>query len=174
MADPPRRVNFFDGMLLTAADLAVEQQYHREMRYLHNRLHGFGTVSGLEVSVGRGRVRVEPGLAIDRCGREIVVTSPLTLRLEPPGQARRWVRDVVIRWHETPAEPVPGPQGATEHTRWVEQPELSLVAAGKGRSEELVLARLSRGPRGAVVVDPSVRRPLAPAGTGGLGGAGAS
>jgi hypothetical protein len=93
MADPPRRVNFFEGQLLTTADLAVEQEYHRGMRYLLNRLHGYGTVSGLEVVVSRGRVRVSPGLGIDVLGREIVVTAPLTHRLEPHRNARRWVRD---------------------------------------------------------------------------------
>jgi hypothetical protein len=62
MAAQPRRVNFFHGMILAAADLAAEQEYHREMRYLHNRLHGYGLVSGLEVTVARGRVRVDPGI----------------------------------------------------------------------------------------------------------------
>ena len=58
MTDQPRRVHFIEGMLLSAADLAAEQQYHREMRHLHNRLHGYGTVSGLEVTVTKGqRVR---------------------------------------------------------------------------------------------------------------------
>jgi hypothetical protein len=51
MADPPRRVNFVEGLMLTAADLAAEQEYHRGMRYLHNRLHGYGTISGLAVVV---------------------------------------------------------------------------------------------------------------------------
>jgi hypothetical protein len=170
MADQPRRVNFSTGMLLTAADLAVEQEYHRGMRYLHNRLHGFGTVSGLEVDVGGGSVRVGPGLAIDRCGREIVVTAPLTLRLEPPGKGRQWVRDLVITWHEIPDEPVPRPVVSDEepvhHTRWVERPVLSLVATGADVDEGLVLARLHRTPRGVVQVDPSVRRPLGPAGDG--------
>lgn len=82
MAEPPIRVGFVEGLMLTAADLTVEQEYHREMRYLHNRLHGYGTVSGLEVVGTRGHVRVSPGMAIDVLGREIVVTAPLTLRLE--------------------------------------------------------------------------------------------
>jgi hypothetical protein len=167
MADQPRRVNFSTGMLLTAEDLAVEQEYHRGMRYLHNRLHGFGTVSGLEVDVGGGSVRVGPGLAIDRCGREIVVTAPLTLRLEPRERGRPWLRELVITWHENPDDPVPG-AGVSEdepvhHTRWVEQPVLSLVATGADVDDGLVLARLSRTPRGAVQVDPSVRRSLGPA-----------
>lgn len=163
MADPPRRVNFFEGLVLTAADLAAEQEYHRGMRYLHNRLHGYGTVSGLEVVVTRGRVRVGPGTAIDVLGREIVVTTPLTLRLEPHRNARRWVRDLVIAWSEVPESPVPRHDGSVDFTRWVEQPELVLVARGRAAPEGLVLARLTREVRGAVAVDSSVRRPLGPA-----------
>ncbi len=150
-------------MVLTAADLAAEQEYHRGMRYLHNRLHGYGTVSGLEVTVARRRVRVDPGMAIDACGREIVLAQPLTLRLEPHRDARAWVRDLVIVWHETPDIPVTGLDGATGFTRWVEQPELSLVASGKAAPEALVLARLIRTTRGSVEVDTSVRRSLGPA-----------
>ncbi|MEO7233822.1 MAG: hypothetical protein ABIW80_00460 [Lapillicoccus sp.] len=67
-------MNFFDGLLLSAADMAVEQEYGRRMRYLHNRLHGYGTVWGLEVEIVDGQVRVSPGLGIDQQGREIVVT----------------------------------------------------------------------------------------------------
>jgi hypothetical protein len=102
-------------------------------------------------------------LGIDVLGREIVVTAPLTLRLEPYRSARRWVRDLVIVWHETPECPVPGPDGGVEFTRWVEQPELVVVARGKAAAEGLVLARLTRTERGAVDVDTSVRRPLGPA-----------
>jgi hypothetical protein len=161
MTEPPRRVNFVEGLMLTAADLAAEQEYHRGMRYLHNRLHGCGTVSGLEVTVTRGRVRVSPGMGIDGQGREIVVTAPLTVRLEPHRNARRWVRDLHIVWHEVPECPVPGPDGAVDFTRWVEQPELVLVARGRAAPDGLVLARLTRPSRGAVEVDTSVRRPLA-------------
>ena len=163
MADPPRRVNFVDGRMLTAADLAAEQEYHRGMRYLHNRLHGSGTVFGLGVAVTRGRLEVSPGLGIDALGREIVVTAPLTLRLGPHRNARRWVRDLFIVWHESLDCPVPGPDGAVDFTRWVEQPELVLVARGRPAPEGLVLARLTRTNRGAVDVDTSVRRPLSPA-----------
>src|SRR5690348_15630681 len=60
MTDPPRRVNFFNGMILSAADMAAEQQYHQGMRYLHNRLHGYGTVSGLDVTLSDGQLHVSP------------------------------------------------------------------------------------------------------------------
>lgn len=163
MADQPRRVNFIEGMLLTAADLADEQQYQREMRYLHNRLHGYGTVSGLEVTVTKGRIRVTPGMAIDVRGREIVVAAPLTLRLDPHRNNQPWVRDLVIAWSEIADGPVPGPGGAVEYTRWVEQPELALISRDEPTPEGLVLARLTRTRGDAVDVDTSVRRPLGPA-----------
>ena len=163
MAEQPRRVSFFEGQTLTAADLAAEQEYHREMRYLHNRLHGYGTASGLDVEVTRGRVQVSPGMGIDALGREIVVTAPLNLRLDPHRNARRWVRDLVIVWREVPECPVPSHDGSVDFTRWVEQPELLLVARSRAAPERLVLARLTRTTRGPVDVDTSVRRPLSPA-----------
>lgn len=165
MADQPRRVNFFDGLLLTAADLAAEQEYHRQLRYLHNRLHGYGAVSGLDVTAGRGGVRVSPGMAIDRLGREIVVATPLTLALESHLNARGWPRDLVITWGEVAEGPLPRPEGegTVDFTRWVEQPELSLVARGQAPPEALVLARVTPAGRGLFSVDTSVRRPLGPA-----------
>jgi hypothetical protein len=105
-------------------------------------------------------VVVSPGLAIDVCGREIVVAQPLTLRLEPRRDTRSWVRDLVIEWDERADGPVPSVEGATDFSRWVEEPRVSLVARGRGGPEALVLARLTRTPRGAVDVDPSCRRPL--------------
>ena len=163
MADFPVRLRYFEGQLLSPSDLEAEQQYHRDMRYLHNRLHGFGVVWGLDVDVSRGRVQVSPGLGIDSLGREIVVPTALTIRLEPRRKAQRWVRDLVISWHECQASPVASSAGGDEYTRWVEEPRLDLVARGRGASEALALARLTRTARGTVDVDHSVRRPLAPA-----------
>src|SRR4051812_36275935 len=66
---------YFAGKLLTAEDLELEQSYHIEKRRLLNRmLQGAGVVSGLDVAAGeQGSVTVEPGLAIDGRGREILV-----------------------------------------------------------------------------------------------------
>ena len=162
MADPPRRVNFVDGLVLTAADLVAEQEYHRRMRYLHNRLHGHGVVDGLEVTVAGGLVNVTPGLGIDAQGREVVATEPLVVALGPRRGARPWARDVVVTWHEELEAPVPGPVGGVEPTRWVERPRASLVACGEAAAEALVLARLTWTGPGVVDVDTSVRRPLRP------------
>ena len=163
MSDQPRRVNFFHGMLLTAEDLAAEQEYHRGMRYLHNRLHGYGTVTGLDVTVSKGRVEVSAGWGIDVHGREIVLAAPLGLDLKalPTGEDGR--RDLVILWCEVPDGPVPSPDGDPMFVRWLEQPKVMLCVPGDEPPEALLLARLKRTKRHSIDVDTSVRRPLGPA-----------
>jgi hypothetical protein len=70
------RLRFFNGRLLTAADFQLEQQYHRDKLKRHNRsLHGFGIVSGLKVTVHSGQITVEPGLALDCEGNELVIAA---------------------------------------------------------------------------------------------------
>ena len=75
------RPRYVAGKLLTADDLQLEQRYHVEKRWFLNRMfHGPGIVHGLEVSADtRGIVRVAPGFALDRCGREIDVCEPAEL-----------------------------------------------------------------------------------------------
>lgn len=78
-----KRPNYFRGQLLLETDLLAEQEYHRSKRNVHNRLlHGTGVVQGL--SVGRRTdtsVSVEPGLAIDEKGRELVLEQTEALEL---------------------------------------------------------------------------------------------
>jgi hypothetical protein len=71
------RNHYFQGRLLSAADLQLEQDYHNKKRWLSNRLLlGAGVVTGLEVSSDKNdnsKIQISPGLAIDPIGREIVV-----------------------------------------------------------------------------------------------------
>ena len=78
MPTAPRRPRYFSGQLLTAEDFEAEQSYLLRGRRSDNRqLHGWGVVCGLGVRPsGSGGVTVEPGLAIDGLGREIVVPDP--------------------------------------------------------------------------------------------------
>ena len=75
-----KRLRFFTGRLLTAADFTLDQNYLREKLKRHNRsLHGFGIVSGLEVSASAGQISVAPGIALDCEGNEIVVCEKQVL-----------------------------------------------------------------------------------------------
>lgn len=158
MNEPPRRVNYFLGMVLGVEDFRVEQEYHRNMRYLDNRLHGYGTVEGLTVAADGDCVSVSPGWALDAQGREVVVVAPLCLDITGITASRKSARELLLTWAETPDRSVPGPNGENVFTRWVEQPELSLCLPNAAPAHALVLARLTRRRRGVVTVDESMRR----------------
>lgn len=74
------RNNYFDGKLIVARDLTDEQRYFIGKDRRHNQqLHGWGVVCGLCVkqhpnpACRAQYVVIEPGTAIDCCGREIRV-----------------------------------------------------------------------------------------------------
>jgi hypothetical protein len=83
------RVNYFTGQFLAERDFRAEQDYHVGKHRQHNRyLHGRGTVCGLRVEQHpnpdcRDRfVLIEPGLALDCCGREIVLDEPIYVDIQ--------------------------------------------------------------------------------------------
>lgn len=160
MTQSPRRVNFVDGQLLSAADLQGEQDYHRAMRYLQNRLHGHGVIEGLEVTVDETGVHIGSGVAVDAQGREIVVAEPRCLRPDPQDSSGE--NDVLAVWAQTPGRVVPGPDGEDVVTLWIERPEVMLAAPGQGPPDAVLLARTVLGEHGTVTVDHSVscRHPL--------------
>jgi len=84
----PIRNRYFYGKLLDVAHLEMEQEYFNSKRALLNRLvTGPGVVCGLDVELSSDSksVIVLPGVAIDRCGREIIVTRPSKpVELPPP------------------------------------------------------------------------------------------
>ena len=74
------RNNYFTGKLLVERDFTDEQRYMLGKLRRHNqRLHGWGTVCGLKVVPHPNPgcqdrfVDIQPGTAIDCCGREILV-----------------------------------------------------------------------------------------------------
>lgn len=76
------RLRYFFGQLITQRDLETEQQYHLVLRRLMQRESlGTGTVAGLRVSDNSngvtvaGSIFVEPGLALDPDGRELLLEN---------------------------------------------------------------------------------------------------
>lgn len=77
------RNNYFHGKVLSARDLTLEQRYFNEKRWLLNRMVlGWGVVCGLDVALEGGALVVQPGLALDCCGHEILVCEPRTLKAD--------------------------------------------------------------------------------------------
>ena len=129
---PIKRVNYFNGQLLSTADFQAEQEYHRAKQRLHNRvLHGAGVVEGLKVSVGKGggagSVVVTPGSALDPAGELISLCEAGSLSLQSTAAAAL----VYLRYTECPADAVPvagnNPDTASQPSRIKEGCELVLV-----------------------------------------------
>lgn len=87
------RLNYYEGEFLGAVDFAAEQEYHRDMRRRHNLgQHTWGIVTGLDLaqapnggmdgSAAEVDVYLQPGMAVDGLGREIVVLSQAQLTAE--------------------------------------------------------------------------------------------
>jgi hypothetical protein len=122
------RNTLFDGKPMSARDFLDEQTYFLGKHRRHNRyLHGWGTVCGLPVeqhpnpACRSQYVVVQPGLAIDCCGREILVRSPAMADLRALAIAAWHAREgadappdtlahrlsLTLEYVECPAEPVP-------------------------------------------------------------------
>ncbi|WP_341890350.1 hypothetical protein [Variovorax sp. YR752] len=70
----PRRNQYFYGKRMDVQHFRMEQDYGRLKQALMNRLTlGKGVLCGLRVTIDDGRLCVEPGVAVDGLGREIVV-----------------------------------------------------------------------------------------------------
>jgi len=75
----PVRNRYFYGKLLDVFHFELEQTYLNNKRWLLNRMvSGYGVICGLNVTLGSDgqSVVVSPGVAIDKCGREIIVCQP--------------------------------------------------------------------------------------------------
>ena len=80
-----KRLNPYNGMLLSDEDFLQEQKYFREKMKLHNRLHGYGVVCGLELlpnDPADFHIIVKLGMALDYNGNEIIVCQDQKIDLE--------------------------------------------------------------------------------------------
>ncbi|MDB9421234.1 hypothetical protein PN467_12090, partial [Microcystis aeruginosa CS-563/04] len=78
MANPIKRLNYFNGQFLRAPDFIDEQTYHLEMGRRHNqKLHTWGIADGLKLqyTIGSSQIEIAEGMAIDSEGREIVLVE---------------------------------------------------------------------------------------------------
>ena len=170
---PFLRNKYFAGKVLTAEDLELEQNYFREKLKLHNRaLHGFGVVSGLDVSERGGKLIVKPGLAIDCEGNEILLAA---LRVEPLPEPNSGMSVyLTIHYRELPTNQIPHLESDELCTfSWVEETcALAFESQNPnqhhrhmrgrwqacGKTHGLVLARLRNAAKGWRL-DRRLRRP---------------
>ena len=80
------RVRYYERQVLRLRDFTEEQRYHLAMRRRHNiGMHRWGIVQGLDLTYDENESQffVEPGLAIDGYGRELILPTryPISQRL---------------------------------------------------------------------------------------------
>jgi hypothetical protein len=141
MADPTKRVNYFDHQFLRVEDFTCEQEYHVARRRLHNRvLHTLGIAQGLEVEYEQrpSKVTIRPGTAVDSKGREIVLVEEQDQPLPKWNESQEYW--LTIAYHERTTDPTEE-TGAKGDTRWMETP---VIEWSKDREQKVVLAHICR------------------------------
>jgi hypothetical protein len=102
-----KRNNYAYGMVLGVEDFQQEFSYFYGRMKLHNRmLHGYGTVTGLEVSSeeeAAAGILVNAGMAIDPEGNEILLPSAVQCPFPEEGDEAY----LVLTWAERGTDPVP-------------------------------------------------------------------
>jgi hypothetical protein len=112
------RNRYFYGKMMDVLQFELEQDYVNGKRWLINRLVlGYGVVCGLDVEAGddNASVVVQPGLAIDKWGREIIVPCASQPVPVPPVPATAPADDcddtncfhLMLCYHECQSDPVP-------------------------------------------------------------------
>lgn len=136
---PFERNKYFYGKLLTVDDFETEQRYMNDKRRVLNRfLYGTGVVCGLNVvPIDDMTISVEPGLALDFSGREIVVDTPAVKKLSMIDGFDSFIRSgdekkylyLCMDYKETEREPVHNVTGESgvEYNRYQEGYELTVT-----------------------------------------------
>jgi hypothetical protein len=128
------RVHYFQGQFLRPQDFADEQAYHLAHHRRHNIAHHrWGIVAGLDLVVDAqdGALVVEPGVAVDGLGRELVLPERQPIAAEVFADKGSDLLDVYLNYSrsgaDAPRRDYPGSAGRCEDAfdRWTERPLLS-------------------------------------------------
>src|ERR1043165_4464539 len=84
-----QRLKYWQGQKLLSRDFRDQTSYQAQLRWWHNRaLHNsYGVSYGLGVTLDATRVTIEPGVAYDCYGRELILQTTKEIPLPPdPGE----------------------------------------------------------------------------------------
>lgn len=155
-----KRLHLFNGMLVTENDWNAGIDYHAKKHALHQSgLHGVGVVphflQGLTVRALQPnalKLVVNPGMAIDAQGRDLLLLEPAVLSLNPEefqvdGRPFTGHLYVTLRYEEQPDAFAVSETDAriTGHKRVLERTQLSITQDG-ARRDQVELARLYYSP----------------------------
>ena len=79
---PLKYVNYFDGMLMRAELMKVEQQGLHSLSQLSNQAGGHGVVRGFDAALRNGSIRLGSGMAIDTSGRVVFMPDEISVAID--------------------------------------------------------------------------------------------
>ena len=133
------RVHYFQGQFLRPQDFTDEQAYHLAHHRRHNIAHHeWGIVAGLDliVDLQDGAAVVEPGVAVDGFGRELVLPDRRSIDAKVFADKGSDLLDVYLNYARSGAD-APHRESAAcaerrqdAFDRWIELPLLSFEAGG--------------------------------------------
>ena len=135
------RVLYRERQRLRADDLNDEQAYRLALRRRHNiGPHTWGIAYGLGLNADRDDIVVQPGMAVDGYGRELLVLEPLAVsnerlrEIQDDAGGENMAILVSLRYRRIPDFPPQDgrwPCGPDENSRWQEVTRLCLTPVGK-------------------------------------------
>lgn len=162
-----KRLRYFNNQFLQEQDFIDEQKYHIDRQRRHNRLlHTPGIADGLTVTASKGatNVQVDPGTAIDKKGRQILLSQSQSVAVQDsegnPFKDQKVF--LVISYFEQESDDPPA-GGGEGKIRWLEQPKIECYDQTKVPPDVdtyLRLALLTIGSDGKIIddADLSVRK----------------
>jgi hypothetical protein len=149
---PSRRIKPVDGLAVTADVWREAHDYHRQRQRFHNLLsHGPGIVSGLDVIASDPpdtTVYVQPGVAVDSQGREIVLKEPITYDIGSTSEG--WLY-LLLSYGESDFQPQSGEDATPESPRYVHTEFGIETQPQRSASEGIELARIRRQERDSLI-----------------------
>ena len=178
MTSPPslpiprlERPAFFAGQQLGPDDLEAIHDYHRELRWLHNRtLHNWGIAVGLSVTGDKGNriARIAPGYGVDCDGHDLLLSDEEVLAVPAVSGLATWYltaswiadQDLAVTENRQGVCTGPGAVRRAERLRLRWQRPMDLNASSRyRRGLDLILATVRiEGCVLAAPVSPSDRR----------------
>ena len=150
-----QRLRHVPRELLRSRDFRDQAAFSNQLRWWHNRaLHdAYGVASGLSVvlAAGAASALVQPGVAYDRAGRELLVFAPRPV----PLPAQQQPMTLVIRYRE-------GGQGAEADLVWQPPGQAGRDLCGPGDGVPLAQLTYVRGAPTLTAVSPRSRAQARP------------
>ncbi len=170
--DVNKRMNYFPLQFLHATDFQVEQAYFLDRHRQHNKhLHTPGIMVGLSVTrLNASNVHVSEGTAVDRQGREIVLTTGEDVNIGAVGSNVTRV-ELYIAFYEAPSDFVEQVAGTSGMTRKTETHKFFAVPPDSAPPDAVLVATIPIS-NGKIPQDPPPITPGPMAGASGQPGGG--